>query len=107
LRREFGKYGTCEYKEIERWHGRDKKIEIDAGLESGQYRLITKRDGAVIVGRLRKIEDDSSKFYSVQKHLNAKASDDLEAINIPSEIFDFPKPISLLVDLVLGATFFS
>ncbi|MBX7215118.1 MAG: site-specific DNA-methyltransferase [Thermoflexales bacterium] len=107
LRREFGKYGTCEYHEIEKWHGIEKKMEIDAGLKSGQYRLISKRSGAQVVGRLRKVEDDASKFYSVQKHLNARASDDLENIELPLGVFDFPKPVSLLTELALGATYFT
>lgn len=106
LRREFGKYGTCAYDEIVQFHGAAKKSEIDAGLASGIYRLIDKKDGSTIVGRLRKVEDDSSKFYSIQKHLNAQATSDLEEIGMPA-VFDFPKPISLVQDLVLGGSFFS
>lgn len=106
LRREFGKYGTCAYSEIEKYHGPEKKKEIDAGIAKGLYRLITKKDGAVIVGRLRKLEDDSSKFYSVQKHLNAKSANDLEAIKM-EPVFDFPKPISLIQEVVLGGSFFT
>ena len=107
LRREFGSYGTCEYHEVEQYHGAAKKVEIDQGLASGAYRLIEKRNGTTIVGRLRKVDDDASKFYSVQKHLNARAADDLEQIGMHQEVFSFPKPLSLLTELVLGATFFS
>jgi len=106
LRREFGKYGTCEYAEIDTYHGIEKKKEIDDGLAAGRYRLLTKRDGSVIVGRLRKVEEDASKFYSVQKHLNARAADDLAEIAMPA-VFDFPKPVSLIRELVLGGSFFS
>jgi adenine-specific DNA-methyltransferase len=106
LRKEFGKYGTCPYDEIVKYHGEVKKKEIDEGLSSGKYRLLTKREGQKIVGRLRKVEDDSSKFYTVQKHLNANAADDLNRIGMPT-VFDFPKPISLIKDLVLGGSFFS
>ena len=107
LRKEFGTYGTCLYSEIEQYHGAAKKKEIEEGLLSGLYRLIEKRNGIIVVGRLRKVEDDASKFYSVQKHLNARAADDLAHIEIPAEVFDFPKPMSLVAELVLGATFFS
>lgn len=107
LRKEFGTYGTCSYQEIEKYHGAAKKNEIDEGLSNGHYRLIEKRNGTTVVGRLRKIEDDASKFYSVQKHLNARAADDLSLIKMPVEVFDFPKPLSLITELVLGATFFS
>ena len=106
LRREFGKYGTCQYDEIEVCHGAEKKKDIDAGLASGIYRLLKKRDGSIIVGRLRKVEDDSSKFYSIQKHLNAHAASDLQNIGMPA-VFDFPKPLSLIQELVLGGSFFS
>ena len=107
LRKEFGKYGTCKYEEIEKYHGSEKKLEIDKGISSGSYVLIPKdRDNGHIVGRLRKIEDDASKFHSVQKHLNAKSSEDLRAIDMP-EIFEFPKPVSLICELVLGGSFFT
>jgi len=107
LRKEFGSYGTCEYHEIEQYHGLSKKNEIDAGLVTGIYKLIKKRNGAVIVGRLRKVEDDSSKFYSVQKHLNANATNDIIEIGLNVDFFSYPKPLSLITDLVLGATYFS
>ena len=103
LRKEFGKYGICPYDEIVKYHGISKKREIDEGLCSGKYRLLTRQDNVRIVGRLRKVEDDSSKFYSIQKHLNAKATKDLQKIGMP-QVFDFPKPLSLICDLVLGGS---
>ncbi len=105
LRKEFGTYGTCEYGDIERYLGAAKKREIDEGIAAGKYRLVEKRNGTLVVGRLRKVEDDSSKFYSVQKHLNSSAAGDLERIGMPTDVFDFPKPLSLLTDVVLGTTF--
>lgn len=107
LRKEFGTYGTCEYGDVERYLGPAKKKEIDEGLSTGKYRLLEQRNGAVVVGRLRKVEDDASKFYSVQKHLNSSAADDLERIGMPTDLFDFPKPLALLTDVVLGTTFHS
>jgi adenine-specific DNA-methyltransferase len=106
LRRRFGAYGTCEYDEIERYHGPRKRAEVDAGLADGRYRLLEKKDGRVVVGRLRNVAADSSKFHSVQKHLNRQAADDFAEIGMPP-VFDFPKPVSLIADLVLGATFHS
>lgn len=105
LRREFGKYGTLPYEEIEKVKGVDKKIEIDEGLANGEYQLI-KKNGGHIVGRLRLIEEDGSKFYSIIKHLSADGNDDLAQLGL-AKLFDFPKPVSLLKELVLGATFFS
>jgi len=105
LRKEFGKYGTCLYEEIEEIKGIEKKKEIDTGLANGKYRLIKKAKGH-IVGRLRALDEDGSKFYSIIKHLNKNGIKDLNEISF-SGVFDFPKPISLIKELVLGSTFFS
>lgn len=105
LRKEFGKYGTLLYEEIEKVKGPDKKKEIDEGLKSGHYVLIKKSNGN-IVGRLRLIEEDGSKFYSILKHLSAKGNEDLDNLGL-KDYFDFPKPVSLLKELILGSTFFT
>ncbi len=105
LRREFGKYGTCYYDEIEKYKGLQKKKEVDDGLAQGIYRLIEKKSGKHIVGRLRKIADDGTKFYSILKHLNADGKHDLEDIEYKDAAFTFPKPVSLIKQLCLGATF--
>lgn len=105
LRREFGKYGTLPYDEIEKVKGVEKKKEIDEGIAQGEYQLI-KKGGVEIVGRLRLIEEDGSKFYSVLKHLSAGGNDDLQKLGL-AKLFDFPKPVSLLKELIFGATFFS
>ena len=102
LREEFGRYGTCFYEDIIKWHGQDKKNDIDKGLEKGIYTLI-KKDSGHIVGRYRKISEDTSKFYTILKHLNKKGNDDLQSLEL-KELFDFPKPVDLLKEIVLGAT---
>jgi len=105
LRKEFGKYGTLLYEDIESIKGKRKKYEIDLGLKNGLYRLI-KKGNKHIVGRLREVEKDSSKFYSVLKHLNKNGISSLESVQM-EEYFDYPKPISLVKEIVLGSTFFS
>lgn len=105
LREEFGKYGTLHYENIEKIRGKNKKIEIDAGLASGKYRLISQGNHH-IVGRLRKISEDGTKFHSVMKHLNKNASIDMDKISMRGH-FDNPKPLSLLTDLIGGATRFT
>ena len=105
LRREFGKYGTCLYEEIEEIKGIEKKKEIDKGIEDGIYRLIPKENGH-IVGRLRALDEDGTKFYSILKHLNKKGIESLESLGMDT-YFDFPKPLSLLQELVLGPTIFT
>lgn len=106
LRKEFGKYGTCHYEEIEAIKGVEKKNEIDKGIESGIYQLIKKKNDLNAVGRLRLIEEDGTKFYSVLKHLNATGNSDLENLGFINQ-FSFPKPVSLLKEIIGGATFFS
>ena len=70
LRKEFGKYGNCHYEEILEYKGQAKLDEINAGLASGEYILIPKPNGMNIVGKLRNLKEDSSKFYSILKHLH-------------------------------------
>ena len=104
LRKEFGKYGTCHYEEIEKYYDEIKKREIDNGIENGNYILIPK-DGMHIVGRLRNLAEDGSKLYTIQKHLNKDGAHDLEILDL-NEVFPFPKPVSLIKEYVYGATFF-
>ena len=84
----------------------EKKKEIEQGLKDGKYQLIKKKNGNRIVGRLRLIEEDGSKFYTVLKHLNAEGKHNLEDLSLKDD-FVFPKPVSLLKELIGGATFLS
>lgn len=104
LRKEFGKYGTCHYEEIEKIKGINEKINVDNCLKNGTYVLVPKKNGLNAVGRLRLIKEDGTKFYSVLKHLNANGNDDLKHLEIN---FTFPKPTSLLKEIISGSTFFS
>lgn len=106
FRKEFGKYGTCPYEDILSYYNQRKLDEIDSGLSEGKYVLIPKK-GKHIVGRYRKISEDGSKFYSVIKYLNADGIHDLHSLQGIDKYFDFPKPVSLVHDLVRGATFTS
>jgi adenine-specific DNA-methyltransferase len=102
LRKEFGKYGTCLYEEIIKYHGQSKKDEIDKGINDGIYTLV-KKDAGHIVGRYRKLSEDTSKFYTILKHLNKKGNADLRHLAL-NNCFDFPKPVDLCKELILGAT---
>ena len=114
LRKEFGKYGTCPYEEIESILGKKKLEEVDRGLASSDYILVPKR-GFHHVGRLRKISDDTSKFYTIlkdfdgpgyAKYLNKLGVEDLENLDLAAE-FSFPKPVDLVKQIVQGATIHS
>ncbi|WP_330447125.1 site-specific DNA-methyltransferase [Kocuria rhizophila] len=111
LRKEFGKYGNCPYEEIETYLGVKKKDEIDAGLENGTYILVPK-NGLHLVGRLRKVSEDTSKFYTVLKdfdgdgyvkYLNKFGIQDLESLSLGS-FFSNPKPVELIKRAIEGAT---
>ena len=106
LRKEFGKYGNCHYEEILDCKGEEKLKEIDVGLNSGEYVLVPKANGMNIVGKLRNIKEDSSKFYSILKHLSANGIKDLEEISLDKS-FSYPKPVSLLKEVIFGSTIFT
>lgn len=106
LRKEFGKYGNCHYEEILEFKGQAKLDEINKGLKKGDYVLIPKPNGMNIVGKLRNIKEDSSKFYSILKHLSANGIKDLKSLEL-DKFFSYPKPVSLVQELVAGMTIFS
>lgn len=101
----FGKYGTCHYEDILKFYNQKKKDEIDIGIKKGDYILIP-RDGKHIVGRYRKVSDDTSKFYTILKHLNKNGISDLMSLEM-NPYFDYPKPVSLLKDFIQGVTILS
>ena len=106
LRKEFGKYGNCHYEEIVQYKGKEKFDEINDGLKNGKYVLVPKSNGMNIVGKLRNIKDDSSKFYSILKHLSANGIKDLKDLTM-EKFFSYPKPVSLLKEIISGITFFT
>lgn len=105
FREVFGKYGTCHYEDILKFYNQSKKDEIDNGITRGDYLLIP-RDGKHIVGRYRKVADDTSKFYTILKHLNKSGVSDIQNLGI-EKFFDYPKPVSLLKEFIQGVTILS
>lgn len=103
LRREFGKYGTCMYEDIIKYHNQSKKNEIDQGLASGIYVLIPKGDKH-IVGRLRNLSEDGSKLYTIQKYLNKDGLNLMRDMGLDN-LFSYPKPVGLIREMIYGATF--
>ncbi len=106
LRKEFGKYGNCHYEEILEFKGQEKLNEINQGIKEGKYILIKKANGLNIVGKLRNVLEDSSKFYSILKHLSAKGIESLKEIGM-EKYFSYPKPVSLIKEITSGDTLFS
>lgn len=106
LREEFGTYGNLHYEDVEQVKGHDKKLEIDQKLKSGEYELIAQKNGKHLVGRLREVAKDGSKFFSVIKHLTSTGKDSIIEIGL-GNIFNNPKPVSLLEEIIMGATRFT
>ncbi|MEG1821225.1 MAG: site-specific DNA-methyltransferase, partial [Malacoplasma sp.] len=106
LRKEFGKYGNCHYEELAKYKDLKTIEEIESGLKNGKYELLKKDNGMHIIGKLRRLDEDSSKFYSILKHLNKNGVLELKKFNLEVS-FDYPKPVSLIQELIKGATFFS
>ena len=105
FREVFGKYGTCHYEDILKFYNQSKKDEIDKGIAKGDYVLIP-RDGKHIIGRYRRVAEDTSKFYTIVKHLNKNGVTDLQEINM-NKFFDYPKPVSLVREFIQGVTILS
>ena len=105
IRKEFGKYGNLHYEEILEYRDEKFKEEIDEGIENGKYVLVKKDNGLHIIGVLRRVDEDASKFYSVLKHLNADGLNTLREMGL-DDMFSYPKPVSLIKELIKGATFF-
>lgn len=106
LRKEFGKYGNCHYEELAKYKDQKTIDDIEDGLKKGRYQLIPKDNGMHIIGKLRRLDEDSSKFYSILKHLNKDGVSELKKFQLNVN-FDYPKPVSLIQELIKGATFFS
>ena len=95
----------CYYEDIIKYYNETKKNEIDMGIKEGRYILIPK-EGKHVVGRFRKVSEDTSEFYTVVKHLNKNGVEDLKKLDLDS-VFDYPKPVSLVKEFVLGSTIHS
>lgn len=105
IREQFGSYGNLYYEEILEKRGQEFKDKIDEGIKNNEYILVPKENGKTIIGKLRRIDEDYSKFYSVIKHLNADGIETLRTMGLEDR-FSYPKPVSLIKELVKGATFF-
>ena len=69
-RKVFGQYGNLHYEEILQYRDQEYLDEIDAKIKSGEIILLDKgQNGMHILGRVRKLSDDYSKYHSVmEKH---------------------------------------
>lgn len=114
IREEFGKYGNLHYEDIISVKGEEFKEKIDLGIKNSEYILVPKSYGKTIIGKLRKVSEDFSKFHSIlnigsiNKHLTADGIRELEELFLVAKgnsPFDNPKPLELLTRVVLSSTF--
>ncbi|MDG6448466.1 site-specific DNA-methyltransferase [Glaesserella parasuis] len=114
IREEFGKYGNLHYEDIVKVKGENFKLKIDNGIKNNEYVLLKKSNGKHIIGKLRKVSDDFSKFHSIlnigniNKHLTANGIRELEELFISEKgksPFETPKPLDLLKRVILSSTF--
>ena len=114
IREEFGKYGNLHYEDLIEKRGREYKEKIDNGIKNNEYILVPKSYGKTIIGKLRKLSDDYSKFHSIlnigsiNKHLTADGIRNIEDLFNTSKgnsPFETPKPIELLERLTKSVTF--
>ena len=104
IRETFGQYGNLFYEDVEEKRGLEYKEQIDNGIRNNEYILVEKDNGKHVIGKLRRIDEDYSKFYSVLKHLNSEGVSTLSSMGLEND-FDYPKPVSLIKEIVKGATF--
>ncbi len=114
IRKEFGKYGNLHYEEILEFKDKKFKDKIDDGLKNNEYILVKKEYGKNIIGKLRKLSDDFSKFHSIlkidriAKHLTSngiREIEDIFSVSKGNSPFENPKPVDLLKKVVLSSTF--
>ncbi|HHS0788883.1 TPA: site-specific DNA-methyltransferase [Neisseria meningitidis] len=114
VREQFGKYGNLHYEDIIEIKGIEFKNKIDKDIENNEYILIPKSYGKTIIGKLRKVSDDFSKFHNILNIGNISKNLTKDGIRELEELFETgkgyspfetPKPLDLLKRLVLSATF--
>lgn len=104
-RKVYGTYGNLHYEEILDYKDEKYKENIDAKIESGEIILLKKGPNNMnVIGKVRNLKEDFSKYHSVMKHLNSSGKSDLEAFGL-DKLFDYPKPVDLVKELISGAAF--
>ena len=108
IRKVHGKYGNLHYEEILEFKNEEFKEKIDKGILNGEYMLLKKENNKHIIGKLRRLDEDYSKFHSILKHLTKFGKKDFQKYfkesDSENEVFPNPKPMSLIKELVLSLT---
>lgn len=111
IRKSFGKYDKrlgdrrCYYEELEKYKGIEKKKEIEKLIKQGVYFLEPNKDGMHTICEYIKVDDATSKLYSIIKVLSEEGKKELEKLGITN--FSYPKPIEIIKQLIEAGTFIS
>lgn len=111
IRKSFGKYDKslgdrrCYYEELEKYKGIEKKKEIEKLIKQGVYFLEPNKDGMHTICEYIKVDDATSKLYSIIKVLSEEGKKELENLGITN--FSYPKPIEIIKQLIEAGTFIS
>ncbi|MYM18871.1 site-specific DNA-methyltransferase [Brevibacterium sp. 5221] len=110
LRVTFGKYAAGSerrlmYEDVEAVRGPAKKAQVDAWLAAGTHVLRPWAGGKHAVAKVTPADRAHSKMYSIIRALGDEGRRDLEDLGLGG-LFGYPKPVSLLRELVRSQTFF-
>lgn len=104
IRKQFGKYDKnlgdrrCYYEQLLEYKGEEKKKEVDEKIRKGELFLEKNEEGMHTICRYEKVEDATSKLYSIIKVLSEVGIKELEKLGIKG--FSYPKPTELLKQLI-------
>lgn len=91
-RKVYGQYGNLHYEEILEFRDQKFKNDIDKKIVNGDIILLDKGKEGHILGKVRKLSGDYSKYHSVLKQLNSDGKNDLSAFGLKNT-FDYPKKL--------------
>ena len=104
VRKQFGKYDKslgdrrCFYEQLVEYKGEEKKKEIDELIQRDELFLELNKEGMHTICRYEKLDEASSKLYSIIKVLSEEGKKDLDALGIKG--FSYPKPVEIVKQLV-------
>lgn len=107
IRKQFGKYDKslgdrrCFYEQLVEYKGEEKKKEVDELINKGELFLELNREGMHTICRYEKLQDATSKLYSIIKVLSEEGKKELDVLGIKG--FSYPKPLDIIKQLVEAA----
>ncbi|MGN0783453.1 MAG: site-specific DNA-methyltransferase [Christensenellales bacterium] len=104
IRKQFGKYDKslgdrrCFYEQLLEYKGYEKKKEVDDLIRKGELFLELNSEGMHTICRYEKLQDATSKLYSIIKVLSEEGKKELDDLGIIG--FSYPKPLDIIKQIV-------